>query len=126
MALDSGVQSGRKVIDARGIAKSFGDRVILRPFDLRVLRGDRIAFVGPNGTGKTTLLKMLTGELPPDAGTVTHGTNLEIANVCPDQLIAPTILGGLVLGGTVCDTVNAVLQHDPEALIFNQSSILNL
>jgi hypothetical protein len=52
--------------------------------------------------------------------------NLQIANVCPDQLIAPTILGGLVLGGTVCDTVNAVLQHDPDALIFNQSSILNL
>jgi ATP-binding cassette subfamily F protein uup len=44
-----------------------------------VLRGDRVAFVGPNGVGKTTLLKMLTGEVQPDAGTVTLGTNLEIA-----------------------------------------------
>ena len=42
-------------------------------------RGDRVAFVGPNGVGKTTLLKMLTGEVAPDTGTVTHGTNLELA-----------------------------------------------
>ncbi|WP_273500060.1 ABC-F family ATP-binding cassette domain-containing protein [Paracoccus sphaerophysae] len=79
LALDSATQSGRRVIDARGIAKSFGDRVILRPFDLRVMRGDRVAFVGPNGAGKTTLIKMLTNEIAPDSGTVTHGTNLDIA-----------------------------------------------
>jgi len=79
LALDSGPVSGKRVIEARGISKRFGDQVILRPFDLRVMRGDRIAFVGPNGAGKTTLIKMLTGEIPPDTGTVTHGTNLEIA-----------------------------------------------
>lgn len=79
MALESGTQSGKRVIEARGISKAFGERVILRPFDLRVMRGDRVAFVGPNGAGKTTLIKMLTGEIAPDTGTVTHGTNLEIA-----------------------------------------------
>ena len=79
LALDSAPQSGRRVIDAKGITKAFGDRVILRPLDLRVMRGDRVAFVGPNGAGKTTLLKMLTGEMPPDAGTITLGKNLEIA-----------------------------------------------
>ncbi|WP_212525638.1 ATP-binding cassette domain-containing protein [Actibacterium sp. MT2.3-13A] len=79
MALESGAKSGKRVIEARGISKSFGDRVILRPFDLRVLRGDRVAFVGPNGAGKTTLLKMLTGELAPDSGEVILGTNLEMA-----------------------------------------------
>ncbi|MBV0890419.1 ATP-binding cassette domain-containing protein [Paracoccus sp. Z118] len=79
MALDVGTQSGKRVIEAKGISKSFGERVILRPFDLRVARGDRIAFVGPNGAGKTTLIKMLTGEIPPDTGSVAHGTNLEIA-----------------------------------------------
>jgi ATP-binding cassette subfamily F protein uup len=79
MALDAGPASGRLVIEAKGISKAFGDRLILRPFDLRVLRGDRIAFVGPNGVGKTTLLKLLTGELAPDSGTVRHGTNLDIA-----------------------------------------------
>ncbi len=79
MALEGGPQSGKRVIEARGITKSFGDRTILRPFDLRVLRGDRVAFVGPNGVGKTTLLKMLTGEVAPDAGSVQHGTGLEMA-----------------------------------------------
>lgn len=48
-------------------------------FDLTVMRGDRIAFVGPNGVGKTTLIKMLLGEVEPDEGRVKHGTNLEIA-----------------------------------------------
>jgi ATP-binding cassette subfamily F protein uup len=79
MELESGPQSGKKVIEAKGLTKIFGDKQIVRDFDLRVLRGDRIAFVGPNGVGKTTLLKMLTGELAPDQGTVTLGTNLEIA-----------------------------------------------
>ena len=79
MALEAGPQSGRKVIEARGIAKSYDGRVILKPFDLRVLRGDRVAFVGPNGVGKTTLLNMLTGELAPDEGTVGHGTGIEMA-----------------------------------------------
>jgi ATP-binding cassette subfamily F protein uup len=78
-ALDSGPTSGRKVIEAEGLCKSFGARVILRDFSLRVLRGDRVAFVGPNGVGKTTVLKMLTGEVQPDQGRVALGTNLEVA-----------------------------------------------
>ncbi|MHC0054972.1 ABC-F family ATP-binding cassette domain-containing protein [Actibacterium sp. D379-3] len=79
MALEAGQKSGKRVIDARGISKTFGDRVILREFSLRVIRGDRLAFVGPNGAGKTTLLKMLTGELAPDTGEVVLGTNLQMA-----------------------------------------------
>ncbi|MFM7443114.1 MAG: ATP-binding cassette domain-containing protein, partial [Tabrizicola sp.] len=78
-ALGSGPTSGKKVIETQGLTKSYGDKLIVKGFDLRVLRGDRVAFVGPNGVGKTTLLKMLTGEVQPDAGTVTLGTNLEIA-----------------------------------------------
>ena len=53
--------------------------MICADFDLRVLRGDRVAFVGPNGVGKTTLLKMLVGEVPPDHGDIILGTNLAIA-----------------------------------------------
>ena len=79
LALEEGAQTGKRVIDARGIAKSFEGRAVLEPFDLRVLRGDRIAIVGPNGAGKTTLLRLLTGEAEPDAGSVTHGTGLELA-----------------------------------------------
>ncbi|MCK0148455.1 ABC-F family ATP-binding cassette domain-containing protein [Marivita sp. S6314] len=76
MALASGPKSGRKVIEAKGLKKTFGDTVILRDFSLTVQRGDRVAFVGPNGVGKTTLIRMLTGEIPPDEGTVKLGTNL--------------------------------------------------
>ncbi|MEH6775610.1 MAG: ATP-binding cassette domain-containing protein, partial [Cereibacter changlensis] len=56
MELESGPTSGKRVIEAKGISKAFGDKPILSNFDLRVLRGDRVAFVGPNGVGKTTLL----------------------------------------------------------------------
>ncbi|QCO54785.1 ATP-binding cassette domain-containing protein [Pseudorhodobacter turbinis] len=79
MALESGTTSGKRVVEAKGISKAFGDTQIVNDLDLRVLRGDRIAFVGPNGIGKTTLLKMLTGEIQPDSGSITLGTNLDIA-----------------------------------------------
>ncbi|APE43738.1 elongation factor 3 [Sulfitobacter alexandrii] len=79
MALDAGPKSGRKVIEAQGISKRFGDKRILGDFSLTVQRGDRIALVGPNGVGKTTLLNMLIGAEQPDSGTVTLGTNLELA-----------------------------------------------
>ncbi|WP_323765562.1 ABC-F family ATP-binding cassette domain-containing protein [Marinovum sp.] len=76
MALEAGPKSGRKVIEARGITKTYGDKLICRDFSLRIQRGDRVAFVGPNGVGKTTLLKILLGEIEPDAGEVSLGTNL--------------------------------------------------
>lgn len=79
MELESGNTSGKRVVEVKGISKVFGEKAIVKNFDLRVLRGDRVAFVGPNGVGKTTLLKMLTGELAPDEGTVQLGTNLEVA-----------------------------------------------
>ena len=79
LEIEAGPTSGKRVIDAKGLFKSFGDQKIVTGFDLRVLRGDRVAFVGPNGVGKTTLLKMLIGDLAPDAGTVTLGTNLDVA-----------------------------------------------
>ena len=79
MTLEAGPKSGRKVIEAKGISKTFGENTILSPFSLTVQRGDRIAFVGPNGVGKTTLLNMLIGQEAPDQGTVTLGTNIELA-----------------------------------------------
>jgi len=79
MALEAGPKSGRKVIEAKNISKRFGDKVILKDFSLTVQRGDRIALVGPNGVGKTTLLNMLIGQEEPDTGSVTLGTNLQLA-----------------------------------------------
>lgn len=76
LELTSGPKSGRKVIEATGISKSYGGKTILKGFDIKIQRGDRVAFVGPNGVGKTTLLKMLMGQEQPDEGTVVQGTNL--------------------------------------------------
>jgi ATP-binding cassette subfamily F protein uup len=75
MALDSGQKSGKLVVEALNISKAY-DKPIVTDFSLRVMRGERIALVGPNGVGKTTLLNMLTGQLAPDSGTVKLGTNL--------------------------------------------------
>jgi ABC transport system ATP-binding/permease protein len=72
-------QSGKLVIEAEAIGKSYGETPAVANFSLRVHRGDRIGLVGPNGAGKTTLLNMLTGRLEPDTGFVRLGTNLDIA-----------------------------------------------
>lgn len=71
--------SGKLVIEATKIGKSYGDKNLVRDFSLRVHRGDCIGIVGPNGAGKTTLIKMLIGELELDSGSIRHGTNLDIA-----------------------------------------------
>ncbi len=79
LVLEQGERSGKRVIEAVGLSKRFGDQVICDGFDLTIARGDKVAVVGPNGAGKTTLLKMLLGEVEPDKGHVRHGTQLEIA-----------------------------------------------
>ncbi|MBP6581266.1 MAG: ATP-binding cassette domain-containing protein [Sphingorhabdus sp.] len=66
----------KTVIGAEGVGKNFGDRRIIRDFTLRIQRGDRIGIVGANGTGKTTLIRMLTGELEPDEGKITLSKTL--------------------------------------------------
>jgi ATP-binding cassette subfamily F protein uup len=81
MAVDAGGSSGQRVVEAKGLAKRFGERILLSNFSTRIARGDRVAVVGPNGAGKTTLVKLLLGELEPDKGEVQLGTNLEIAYV---------------------------------------------
>jgi ABC transport system ATP-binding/permease protein len=73
--------SGKLVIEAKSISKTYGERTIVKDFSTRIQRGDRVGFVGPNGAGKTTLLKMLIGELEPDAGSTRLGTNLEMVTL---------------------------------------------
>ena len=79
MAFDGGQKSGRKVVEAFGISKRFDAKQIITDFSITVQRGDRIALVGPNGVGKTTLLNMLIGSEEPDEGTIKLGTNLDLA-----------------------------------------------
>jgi ATP-binding cassette subfamily F protein uup len=71
--------SGKLVIEAERVSFGFGGTPIVRDFSLRIRRGDRIGLIGPNGIGKTTLLKLLLGELAPDKGRVRLGTKLEVA-----------------------------------------------
>jgi ATP-binding cassette subfamily F protein uup len=77
--LASSVPSGQMVIELDHIAKTFGAQVVLRDFSTRIMRGDRIGLVGPNGIGKSTLLRIILGELQPDTGRVRHGTRLSVA-----------------------------------------------
>lgn len=81
IGLDAGGVSGKRVAEAKGLSKAFGERVILKDFSTRILRGDRVAIVGPNGAGKTTMVKLLLGELAPDTGEVKLGTNLAITYI---------------------------------------------
>ncbi|MFN8668235.1 MAG: ATP-binding cassette domain-containing protein [Gemmatimonadaceae bacterium] len=79
LAAQESERSGRLVIEARDVAFSHGAREIVRGFSTTIMRGDRVGFIGPNGSGKTTLLRLLLGELEPLAGSIRHGTGLEIA-----------------------------------------------
>ena len=76
LSLENDEGRSRMVIDAENVTKRYGERVIIRDFSLRIQRGDRIGVVGANGTGKTSLLKLLTGELEPDEGRVTRAKTL--------------------------------------------------
>jgi len=76
MQSDVGQSSGKLVVEATDIHKSYGTNTIINGFSTRILRGDKIGVIGANGAGKSTLLKLLTGTLAPDSGTIRLGTKL--------------------------------------------------
>jgi ATP-binding cassette subfamily F protein uup len=99
--IEEAEQSGRKVIEAHKICHSYGEQPLIDKLSLKVMRGDRIGLVGNNGVGKSTLLKIMLGELEPNSGTVKIGTNLEIAyfdqlrrNLDPEKTIAQIVGDG--------------------------------
>ena len=77
--LASGAQSGKIVAELTEVNKAFGDKVIASNFSATFLRGDKVGLIGPNGVGKSTLLKMILGELEPDSGKIRQGANLQVA-----------------------------------------------
>jgi ATP-binding cassette subfamily F protein uup len=106
-------RSGHVVFEANGISKSYDGTPVVTDFSTRVMRKDRIGLIGPNGTGKTTLLKLLLGELKPDTGDVERGTNVQIAyfdqqreQLDPERTVVDTVADG---NDTV--TVNGVSRH---------------
>ncbi len=70
--------SGETVLEAHGLAKAFGDRVLIRDLSLRLERGARLGIAGPNGCGKSTLLRILAGDVLPDAGAVRWGYHVDV------------------------------------------------
>ncbi len=74
-------ESGKLIIEAKKLSKAYGERVLVSEFSTRIQRGDRIGIVGPNGVGKTTLLKLLMGQIEPTSGTLRLGVNLEVATL---------------------------------------------
>jgi len=79
ITVDAGEYSGQLVAELDAVSKSFGARPLIEKLSLRIMRGDRIGLIGANGSGKSTLIRLILGELAPDAGTVRLGTRLSIA-----------------------------------------------
>src|SRR5476649_1933436 len=110
LAASEADKSGKLIIEAKHIGRTYGDRQIVDDFSIRVQRGDRIGIVGPNGAGKTTLIDMLTGANPPDTGTIRFGANIEMAtldqhreSLDPKSTLAEALTGGgsdhVMIGG---------------------------
>jgi len=103
-------KSGKLVIEARSISRTYDGRAIVSDFSIRIQRGDRIGIVGPNGAGKTTLVEMLAGTKQPDSGTIRYGANIEMAtldqhreSLDPKSSLADALTGGgtdyVMIGG---------------------------
>jgi ATP-binding cassette subfamily F protein uup len=106
--------SGKLVIEAIRLRKAYGERVIVDDFTTRVLRGDRLGIVGANGTGKTTLVSLLTGALAPDSGKLRLGANLEMATLEQSRAsLKPetTLQDALTDGGSDTVEINGERRH---------------
>lgn len=106
-------KSGQLVVEASHISQSYNDRNVIKDFSLRIMRGDRIGLIGPNGVGKSTLLNILLGKVAPQQGTVTLGTKLQIAYF--DQLrqaldLNKTVIENVVQGSDMIE-VNGGRRH---------------
>lgn len=113
MTLETKEKSGKLVAEFNQVAHAFGDKLILRPMDLMVSRGDRIGLIGPNGCGKSTFLKILLGQLTPNEGSVRQGTKLEIAyfDQLRDQLNPEETVANNVAEGKETIEINGQSRH---------------
>ena len=113
ISMDASQKSGKLVVEAKNISFSFGDNPIINHFSTTIQRGDKIALLGPNGIGKTTLLKILLGQLKPTSGDIKLGTNIELAyfDQLRDQLdLEKTVRENLAQGSDQI-TINGKTKH---------------
>ena len=99
LELDAGLAPGKIVAELKNVSIRFGETPLIEGFSATILRGDKVGLIGPNGCGKTTLLKLVLGELQPTSGSVRQGTRLQVAYF--DQMRA-----GLKLDATLADTIS--------------------
>lgn len=99
--VQQGEPSGRKVVELEHVGHGYGKEPLIEDLSLRIMRGDRIGLIGNNGVGKSTLLRIIVGEITPNAGTVEFGTNLEIGyfdqlrrELDPNKTVAETVGDG--------------------------------
>ncbi|HEY6517681.1 MAG TPA: ATP-binding cassette domain-containing protein [Steroidobacteraceae bacterium] len=113
MSLDAGSRSGQLVAELTDVGKSAAGRTLIEQLSMRIMRGDRIGLIGPNGAGKTTLIRLILGELPPDAGSVRLGTNLKIAyfDQLRQQLDPRTTLADMISPGSEWVEVGGERKH---------------
>ena len=99
LELDAGLPPGKIIAELNNVSMHFGEMVLIEDFSATILRGDKVGLIGPNGCGKTTLLKLILGELQPTRGSVRQGTRLQVAYF--DQMRA-----ALDLDATLGDTIS--------------------
>jgi len=105
--------SGKLVIEAKDLAKSYDGRPIVAGFSTKIQRGDRVGIIGPNGAGKTTLIKLLTGTLSPDEGQVRLGTKLDMVTLdqSRESLDGATTLSDALTGGGTTVKIGDTARH---------------
>lgn len=106
-------KSGHLVIEAKHVSHRFNENYVIKDFSIRIMRGDRIGLIGPNGVGKSTLLNLLLGKMAPEQGTITQGTKLQVAYF--DQLrgtldLEKTVAENVVQGSDMIE-VNGSKRH---------------
>ncbi len=111
--LNAAEQSGQLVIEAKHIFHRFDDRQVINDFSIRIMRGDHIGLIGPNGIGKSTLLNILLGNLTPQQGTIIQGTKLQIAYFDQQRMaldLEKSVIDNIVTGSDMIE-INGRKQH---------------